>query len=127
MSTGNPYAPPRSAVEAAAEDRAALREIVIAWERLRIVYNLLLLLPGLGIAALWIARTGTPVAAAAFGSALVAVGANLAFFLGPAAEVYLRGMFFRGQSIGRGRLLIFSAGLVVSGGVFLLALIPLLL
>ena len=53
---------------------------------------------------------------------MVAIGANFCFLLGPAAELYLRGLFHQGRPLGRGRLLIFGAGLVVSLGVFVVAL-----
>ncbi|MES2659575.1 MAG: hypothetical protein V4689_13235 [Verrucomicrobiota bacterium] len=64
--------------------------------------------------------------AIAFGI-VTGIGANVAFFLGPLSELYLRGLFLQGNPIGKGRWLIFVAGLVVSGGVVLLAsLIPFL-
>lgn len=118
----DPYAPPRNEPERR-DDPPALREVVLGWERLRLLYNGLLLVPGLAVIAVWSLRQGMPLAAGLGGALVVAIGANLAFFLGPLAELYLRGLFRNGESIGRGRWLIFGAGLVVSGGLFLLVLL----
>lgn len=120
----DPYAPPGS--DSGGEvplDKSALREVVTGWEKLRLVYNLILLIPGIVIESIMVMRQGMPLAAGIFGAVVIAVGANLAFFLGPLTELYFRALFRKGESIGRGRQLIFGAGLVVSAGVFLLALI----
>ena len=119
MSPPNPYAPPSASP--LAEDRAALAELVRSWEKLRLLYNGILLLPGLGVLILWITRQHLPVPAAMVGGILVGIGANVAFMLGPLAELYLRGLFRNGASLGKGRLLIFSAGIIVSAGVFLIS------
>lgn len=121
----DPYRPPAGVRDRPPllVEKDALMEIVRSWEKLRILYNLVLLAPGLAITALWIQRQSVSVPVAAVEAALVALGANLAFFLGPATELYLRALFRRGEAIGRGRLLIFGAGLVVSAGVFLAALL----
>lgn len=105
-----------------ARQKEALREIVLGWEKLRLIYNVILLFPGLLILTLWTSRHGMPWAAAVASAAFVGVGANIAYLLGPLTELYFRGLFRNGESIGRGRWLIFGGGLVVSGGVFLLAL-----
>lgn len=121
----NPYAPPSA--PPLAEDRATLGELVRSWEKLRLIYNGILLLPGTGVLILWITRQHLPVPAAIIGGILVGVGANIAFMLGPLAELYLRGLLRNGAPLGKGRLLIFSAGLVVSAGVFLIfGIIPFL-
>lgn len=114
----NPYAPPSEPPPA--EDRAPFGELVHSWEKLRVLYNGILLLPGTGVLILWITRQHLPVPAAIIGGILVGIGANIAFMLGPLAELYLRGLLRNGASLGKGRLLIFSAGLVVSAGVFLI-------
>ncbi len=119
----DPYQPPKSADEAPLLAKHALVEVVRAWEKLRIAYNLILLLPGLGITAWWMSRDSLPLGFVIIEVVLVAVGANLAFLLGPAAELYFRALFRKGESIGFGRLLIFGAGLVVSAGVFLVTLL----
>jgi len=117
----DPYAPPGSGEEPPSE-KAALREIVLGWERLRLLYNGLLLIPGLVVVAVWSTRQGMPFPVGVVGAVLVGLGANLAYFLGPLAELYLRGLFRDGEPIGRGRWLLFGAGVVISGGVFALFL-----
>lgn len=117
MTEPNPYAPPNS--PAVAKDRAALGELVRGWEKLRLIYNGIMILPGLGVLVLWITRQNLPIPVAVVGGILVGIGANVAFMLGPLAELYLRGIFRNGASLGRGRLLILGAGLVVSAGVML--------
>lgn len=115
----NPYAAPQSGMASDAENQAALGELVRGWEKLRLIYNALLGLPGLLVLALMVNRQQMPVYAAAAGGLFVAAAANTAFFLGPLAELYLRGWFMGGKPLGRGRWLIFVAGLTVSFGVFL--------
>jgi hypothetical protein len=117
----NPYAPPVAGSDPGDLQRPALREIVLGWEKLRLWYNAVLLAPGLGVMAGWVEK-GMPLFIALIMAAMVAVGANLCFLLGPAAELYLRGLFREGKPLGRGRLLIFGAGVVVSLGVFAVAL-----
>ena len=119
----DPYSPPRSGGEPDPRlfGKQALVEIVRGWEKLRIAYNLILLVPGLGIGALWMTRQQLPVAFVIIQVVLLALGANFAFLLGPAAELYFRALFSRGEPIGVGRILIFGAGLVVSAGVLLAA------
>ena len=123
MDDNNPYAPPSQVDDAKAVRAAALREIVLGWEKLRLLYNAILLVPGLGILAFWTMKNGMPTVVALVSGLLVAVGANVSFFLGPLAELYFRGLFRNGESIGKGRWLIFGAGIVVSAGVFLVALL----
>ncbi|MES2923999.1 MAG: hypothetical protein V4819_20770 [Verrucomicrobiota bacterium] len=113
----NPYAPPSA--PPVASDHATLGELVRGWEKLRLIYNGILLPPGIGVLMLWITRQNLPIPAAIIGGILVGIGANVAFMLGPLAELYLRGLFRNGDSLGKGRLLVFGAGLVVSGGVML--------
>ena len=117
----NPYAPPVAGSEPDDLHRPALREIVLAWEKLRLWYNAVLLVPGLGVIAGWL-NQGASLLIAVVMAVMVAVGANFCFLLGPVAELYLRGLFRDGRPLGRGRLLIFGAGLVVSLGVFVVAL-----
>ncbi|RYD23223.1 MAG: hypothetical protein EOP88_05030 [Verrucomicrobiaceae bacterium] len=104
----------------AGEDPAALGELVRAWEKLRLIYNGVVVLPGLGVLALWV-NAGMPLPVAIFFSIVTGIGANLAFFLGPLSELYWRVLFRQGLPIGKGRNLIFGAGLVISGGVMVLA------
>lgn len=117
MTEPDPYAPPSA--PPVANDHATLGELVRGWEKLRVIYNGILLLPGIGVLALWITRQNLPVPVAVVGGILFGIGANVAFMLGPLAELYLRGLFRNGASLGKGRLLILGAGLVVSAGVML--------
>jgi hypothetical protein len=119
MIPSNPYAPPSASP--LAEDRAALAELVRSWEKLRLLYNGILFLPGLGVLILWITRQQLPLPTAMIGGIFFGIGANVAFMLGPLAELYLRGLFRNGASLGKGRLLIFGAGLTISAGVFLIS------
>ncbi len=121
MDSPNPYAPPVASPEIAPADPASFGELVRAWEKLRLLYNAILLLPGLGVVALWIMVAKLPVPVAAMLTPPVAIGANAAFFLGPMAELYFRALFRSGAPIGKGRWLIFGAGVAVSAGVFLMA------
>jgi hypothetical protein len=103
MTEPNPCAPPSA--PSVASDHATLGELVRGWEKLRLIYNSVLLLPGIGGLMLWIARQNLPIPAAIVG----AVGGTS-----------LRGIFRKGASLGKGRLLVFGAGLVVSAGVMLI-------
>ena len=117
MTDPNPYAPPSASP--LASDHATLGELVRAWEKLRLIYNGIMILPGIGVLVLWITRQQLPIPAAVVGGILFGIGANVAFMLGPLAELYLRGLFRNGASLGKGRMLVFGAGLVVSAGVML--------
>lgn len=117
MTVPNPYTPPTA--PPVARDHATLGELVRGWEKLRLIYNGIMILPGIGVLLLWITRQKHPIPAAVVGGPLFGIGANVAFLLGPLAELYLRGLFRNGASLGRGRLLVFGAGLVVSAGLML--------
>lgn len=116
----NPYATPGSSITSEPDNLATLSELVRGWEKLRLFYNAILSLPGLLVLALLINRAQMPVPTAFAGGAFVAACANAAFFLGPLSELYFRGFFTNGKSLGRGRWLIFGAGLTLSLGVFLI-------
>ncbi|QJE96145.1 hypothetical protein [Luteolibacter luteus] len=118
----DPYAPPSSTLNAVLEQKPALRELVLAWERLRIFYNALLLLPGLLILFTLVTEENIGFIEALLMGFAVAVGANCCFFLGPASELYLRGLFRKGEPIGRGRWLIFGSGTMLSLMLFILFL-----
>ncbi|MES2659576.1 MAG: hypothetical protein V4689_13240 [Verrucomicrobiota bacterium] len=56
MTGSNPYAPPSAASSPASDDPAALGELVRAWEKLRLIYNVIMILPGIGVLACGSAR-----------------------------------------------------------------------
>ncbi|MGD7651951.1 MAG: hypothetical protein ACQCXQ_01965 [Verrucomicrobiales bacterium] len=115
----DPYEPP-TADEGTAGEVPVVRRIVVAWERLRLIYNAVLLVPGLVVLGALVQYAEMPVGAAVAGGVFVGLGANAAFFLGPLSEFYLSAVFLGGGALGRGRWLIFGAGVVVSLGFFLL-------
>ena len=119
-SSDDPYQTPRS-MDGPGQPPAALGDLVRSWEKLRLLYNGILILPGLGVLTLWMTRGNLPATTVVILGIVTAVLANIAFLLGPIAELYIRAYFRGGESIGKGRWLIFSAGLLVSAGVFLLA------
>lgn len=120
----DPYAPPAAAVRASDAAPApgeihALCELVRGWEKLRLLYNAILLPAGLIVLSALVIRSNLPVPAAIAGGLFVGFGANAAFFLGPLAELYLRGWLTRGAPFRHGRKVLFIAGLAVSLLVFL--------
>lgn len=123
MNEPNPYASPVAVAEphSAAGNLECFGELVRGWEKLRLQFNGILFLPGVGVIVLWVGRTELTLPTAVIMAAPIAIGANVAFFLGPLAELYIRGLFRAGYPIGIGRRLIFIAGLMVSAGVFLIA------
>lgn len=121
----DPYAPPASPLNPIMDQKPALRELVMGWERLRILYNALLLVPGLLILFTLVTEENIGVLEALVMGAAVAIGANCCFFLGPASELYLRGLFRKGEPIGRGRVLIFGSGTMLSLMLFILFLVQL--
>lgn len=121
----DPYAPPSSTLNPVVEQKTALRELVLAWEKLRILYNALLLIPGLLVLSALVTEENVGVLEALVMGALVAIGANCCYFLGPAAELYLRGLFRKGEPIGRGRWLLFGSGTLLSFFLFVLTYLQL--
>ena len=104
---------------------AALREALVSWERLRLVYNGAMLLVGLPVALILalplhpaVGFLNALILAVAFGAA-----ANACYFLGPLLELYVG--IIRGRPFTRTtRMAFFVAGLLVSvaviGAVFAL-------
>ena len=114
----NPYAAPECGFAVPPDGPASMGELVRSWENLRLYYNGILLMPGLGVLSLFVSRLHMPADGAVASGIFVAVGANIAFFLGPLVELYLRGFLLGGRALGRGRLFIFSVGVMVSLGLF---------
>ena len=121
----NPYTPPASSLRPAEDQKPALRELVLAWERLRLLYNALLVIPGLLILYTMVTEQDMGPAEAVVAGLVVGAAANCCFFLGPAAELYLRGLFRKGEPLGRGRWLIFGTGTILSLMLFVLFLVQL--
>lgn len=116
----DPYTPPSSPAAPADDQRPALREIVLAWERLRLLYNAILAVPGILVLNVMAGEYGMPLLTAILSAVFVAVGANMCFLLGPLVELYLRGIFRQGQPLGRGRWLLFGSGTLLSLFLFVL-------
>lgn len=123
MNAVDPYAPPGIVQDLGEDQKPALREIVIGWERLRLLYNALLAIPGILVLVTMMSDFGMGVVDAVLSALFVAVGANLCFLLGPLVELYVRGIFRKGQPIGRGRWLIFGSGTLLSLFLFILTFV----
>ena len=121
----NPYLPPAGSLAPFPDQKPALRELVLAWERFRLLYNALLALPGLLILFTLITMESAGVVEVLVMGILVAIGANVCFLLGPVTELYLRGLFRQGEPLGRGRLLIFGCGTLLSLMLFVLFFVQL--
>lgn len=118
MSEINPYAPPAAPIDLL--DRAALCELVRSWEKLRLFYNGIVLIPGISILIVWNIHQHTPQSVAIMSGLFVGFCANIAFFLGPLTELYQRGFFRYGAPLGKERWWIFGAGMAVSVFVLLM-------
>ncbi len=92
------------------------RSIVLAWERLRLVYNAIMLVFGLSAclvfasSLLTVAPIQTLMEVAVFG-----VLANICFCLGPYAEIVIA-LFISEQTARRARPVMFAVGLLISLG-----------
>lgn len=113
----NPYSAPVSAPATAASGET--RTIIIAWERLRLVYNITLLVVGMAVLA--VALLGRmPLAGALAGALVVGVGANVCFFAAPVVELYTVAFWRIGPWPRHRRLMLFGVGLLFSLGIFAL-------
>jgi hypothetical protein len=108
--TTNPYAPPASATPP--PDNAAPRRIVGGWERRRLLYNVILLFPGIWILALLLWQ-GLHFFLLVFMALSVAAAANACFCLGPLAELYAAAITHSSE-LPRLRRLLFWAGTALS-------------
>jgi hypothetical protein len=90
-----------------------LREIVIGWERLRILYNVILLLIGLVTILPIISRS--PIILDGLLTSIIkyGIGANIFFCAGPTAEVYVR-FIFKTQNNKMVRIVLFTLGTLLS-------------
>ncbi len=101
-----------------AEELARLRCGLVAWEGLRVIYNLVMVIAG-GIAALplifsFAADKNGPGWALLVSIGVFGLGANLCFCLGPLAETYSR-LFL--VPLGVARYALFGIGLLFSLGI----------
>lgn len=101
------YAPPM-AESLPVMARHEVRAVIVAWERLRIIYNVVLLVAGVGAISLWEFLGMVPVLLGVVG---VGIGANACFFAGPLAELYSMGIRRSGPWKSSGRWLVFGGGL----------------
>lgn len=109
----NPYSTPASQPTSLSTQQREFKHVVIAWEKLRLLYNVILLLAG--IIALFILinyyRESTNMVL--LESLAFALLANLCFFAGPVCELYLRA--FRHVSNAQSlRWILFTVGTIVS-------------
>lgn len=94
-------------------DQPALRELAVGWEAQRIRYNLILLPFGCG--TLFIrSRIDEYLAPLLFGAFLFAIGANLAYLLGPLAELYGRSLLSGSKEMRPLRQLLYWGGIAFS-------------
>ena len=116
MNESNPYATPQADQAIETLSLAALGELVKSWEKMRLLYNGALLVPGIVTVAMPVVKGMTDAAAAAGIALICGLAANASFFLGPLAELYIRGIFFRGEPAPLLRKALLIGGFVVSFG-----------
>ena len=110
----NPYSAPESDQDAKRQPtNSELRSIVIGWERMRILFNIILFLVGI-VAIFFLMRAPffrlehSILPAIAFG-----IFANICFCAGPTIETYIR-VIFNTQDIRSLRLSLFILGTLLS-------------
>lgn len=109
----NPYSTPISQPSNLSSHQSEFKHVVVAWEKMRLLYNVILLL--VGIIALFILinyyRESTNMVL--LQSLAFALAANLCFFAGPVCELYLRA--FRHVSNAQSlRWILFTVGTLAS-------------
>jgi hypothetical protein len=110
----NPYSSPESKESSHTKPlNTELRNIVIGWERMRILYNIILFL--VGVVAIFVSLQKpffsleeVVISAIAFG-----IFANVCFCAGPTAETYIR-VIFNSQDVKTVRLSLFILGTLLS-------------
>ncbi len=106
----DPYLVPKNSEPSAVDNSAAdLVELVKAWERLRLRYNLICLPVGLIAGIIWVWQL-IPWERTITGGITFGVTANFCFFLGPLIEVYVRGVLGRGRANPLLRSMLFGGG-----------------
>jgi hypothetical protein len=123
----NPYEAPLSNLGVEADSAASFSELVREWEKTRLRYNGVLLAAGVIVLIIWISSLQMPAGFIILSAVPVAIGANICFFLGPLAELYLRAIFHRGAPAPSLRRTLFMLGLIGSLCVFtLVGIMPLI-
>jgi len=103
----NPYVTPESGVSPLSipDDKRTLRKALIQWEKLRILYNVILFVVGL--------TASKSVFFSQFESILFfAIFANCCYTIGPVLESYA--IAFLGHPLGVGRFVLFGLGTLLS-------------
>ena len=110
----NPYTTPKSRQSSNKKPlNSELREIVVGWERMRILYNIILFIVGI-IAILALTRSPHfELSEAILPAISFGIFANICFCAGPAAETYIRAIF-NTQNIKLLRLCLFILGTLFS-------------
>lgn len=117
MDQTNPYATPRETGSTDPASTSALGELVKGWEKLRLIYNGILLFPGIMVVAAAV-KGGELQIPGAIAFALVSgFCANLAFCAGPLAELYFRALFTGGRENNLLRKVLLILGILISLGV----------
>ena len=110
----NPYSTPDSDQPPKIKaPNSELREIVIGWERLRVLYNIILLLVGVIAIFVTVQQPFFNLEEVVIPAILFGIFANFCFCLGPVAETYIR-VIFNTQDIKSMRLGLFILGTLLS-------------
>ena len=110
----NPYSSPESNQPSDKKPlNSELREIVIGWERLRILYNIILFL--VGVAAIFVCMRAPyfNLAESIIPAIMFGIFANICFCMGPTAETYIRAIF-NSQDVRAVRIALFLLGTLLS-------------
>lgn len=110
----NPYSTPESKqVSAHSPLNTELRNIVIGWERMRVLYNILLFLVGITAIFFCMKAPFFKLEDAVFPAILFGIFANICFCAGPIVETYIR-VIFNSQDVRTLRLSLFISGTLLS-------------
>lgn len=126
MDPDNPYATPASTAVIEPASFSALGELVKGWEKRRLLYNGIMLLPGLGVLAVGVSRDSIPWPLILTTGLICGLAANAGFFGGPLAELYLRAILFKGSPKPWLRTGLFISGCLLSFvimGIFLIGIL----
>ena len=109
----NPYSTPVSEPSNLSTHQSEFKHVVIAWEKLRLLYNVILMLAGIIALFILINYYRESTTMVLMQTLAFAFLANVCFFAGPVCELYLRA--FRHVSNAQSlRWILFSMGTIVS-------------